>query len=254
MAHRMLLVGENISSFILNAIREGLKEKGYEVYTAQPKVNELCSISPAPDHVLIYAGDYIDSSTNALIFLRDYCIEHEKRASMVGYQEEVTALKKIFPPECVGYIFERPLNVKELVSRLEEDAQKKDEDAFKKHILVVDDSGTMLRTIKAWLSMKYKVSIASSAAMAITFLASNKPDLILLDYEMPVCDGPQFLGMIRSEIPTRDIPVMFLTAKGDRESVKRVLEYKPAGYLLKTMKPEDILQTLDDFFEKQKRV
>lgn len=250
----MLLVGENISSFILNAIKEGLKEKGYEVNTAQPTVNNLSSISPEPDHVLIYAGEYIDTATNALVFLRDYCIEHEKKVSMVGYPEEIESLKKIILPECIGHVFERPLNVKELVSRLEEDAQRQALDADKKHILVVDDSGTMLRTIKSWLSMKYKVSIASSAAMAITFLASNKPDLILLDYEMPVCDGPQFLGMIRSEIPTRDIPVIFLTAKGDRESVQSVLAYKPAGYLLKTMAPEDILQTLDDFFEKQKKI
>ena len=94
--------------------------------------------------------------------------------------------------------------------------------------------------------------MASSAAMAISFLATNKPDLILLDYEMPVCSGPQFLEMIRAEISTSRIPVIFLTAKGDKESVKSVLALKPAGYLLKTMNAEQIVENIDNFFEKNK--
>ena len=254
MTHRMLLVGENVSSFILNAIKNGLKEKGYDVISVEPKLNDLNNLKEKPTHVLIYAGEFIDTAKDAMVFLRDYCIEHELRASIVGYQEEVETIKKLFPSENIGHIFERPLNVKDLIAKMEEDAEKAEWDEQKKHILVIDDSGTMLRTIKSWLSEKYKVSIASSATMAITFLASNKPDLILLDYEMPVCNGPQFLEMIKSEQATRDIPVIFLTAKGDRESVEKVLSLKPAGYLLKTMTPGDILKNIDDFFEKQKKV
>ena len=94
--------------------------------------------------------------------------------------------------------------------------------------------------------------MVNSGMNAITFLGKNRPDLILLDYEMPVCSGPQALEMIRSESATSSIPVMFLTAKGDRESVTKVLTLKPEGYLLKTMAPSDIIATLDDFFEKQK--
>ena len=58
--------------------------------------------------------------------------------------------------------------------------------------------------------------------------------------------------MMRSEPETSDIPVMFLTAKGDRESVMKVLDLKPEGYLLKTMKPAEIIESLETFFEKQK--
>ena len=45
---------------------------------------------------------------------------------------------------------------------------------------------------------------------------------------------------------------MFLTAKGDRESVMKVLALKPEGYLLKTMKPAEIIEALESFFEKKK--
>jgi len=84
------------------------------------------------------------------------------------------------------------------------------------------------------------------------YIADNTPDLILLDYEMPVISGPQVLEMIRSETKVDDIPVIFLTGKGDRESVVKVLALKPDGYLLKSMERPKLIAAIDDFFEKRK--
>ena len=119
-------------------------------------------------------------------------------------------------------------------------------------MLVVDDSGAMLRSVKAWLEDKYQVILANSGAMAIKYLAMNHPDLILLDYEMPICDGRQVLEMIRAEAEFSTVPVIFLTSKNDKESVMKVTALKPDGYLLKTMEPAQIVQAIDDFFEKSK--
>ena len=55
--------------------------------------------------------------------------------------------------------------------------------------------------------------------------------------------------MIRSDKDIADIPVMFLTGKGDRESVKKVKALKPQGYLLKTMPEDFIINMVDEFFE-----
>ena len=88
--------------------------------------------------------------------------------------------------------------------------------------------------------------------MAIKYLAMNHPDLILLDYEMPICDGRQVLEMIRAEAEFSTVPVIFLTSKNDKESVMKVTALKPDGYLLKTMEPAQIVQAIDDFFEKSK--
>ena len=116
----------------------------------------------------------------------------------------------------------------------------------------MDDDGTMLRTIKGWLSEKYQVFMVNSGVSAITFLAKNQVDLILLDYEMPVTPGPKVLEMLRSESATSDIPVMFLTVKSDKESVMQVLSLKPEKYLLKTMPPAELVANIVEFFEKQK--
>ena len=98
----------------------------------------------------------------------------------------------------------------------------------------------------------YQVTIVSSGMQAITYIAKNTPDLILLDYEMPVTSGPQILEMIRSEVSTQSIPVIFLTGKDDVKSVAKVLALKPEGYLLKTLSKSKLLEELAKFFENQK--
>lgn len=123
---------------------------------------------------------------------------------------------------------------------------------LKKKILVVDDSDFMRGRIVKLLEDDYEMLEANSSLTAIKNLGANRPDLIILDYEMPVCDGRQTLEMIRSEKDTADIPVIFLTGKGDRESIRKVIELKPEKYLLKTMSDDDVKKNIDDFFAKRK--
>lgn len=118
-------------------------------------------------------------------------------------------------------------------------------------ILVVDDSEFMRSRIVKLLEESYDLTEAGSSISAIKKIAKNRPNLILLDYEMPVCDGRQALEMIRSDEDIADIPVMFLTGRGDKESVKKVMSLKPEGYLLKTMPDEAIKKSIDDFFARR---
>ena len=94
--------------------------------------------------------------------------------------------------------------------------------------------------------------MANSGMQAITWLASNKADLVLLDYEMPTIKGSKVLEMLRSESSSSSIPVMFLTGKSDKEAIMEVLALKPAGYLLKSIDKKTLLDTLDKFFVQQK--
>ena len=120
---------------------------------------------------------------------------------------------------------------------------------MKKIILIVDDDRLTLSTAQKLLEGEYKAVAVNSGKQAFKYLERHMPDLILLDYEMPVCDGRYVLEMLRSEAEFADIPVIFLTSKDDPESVKKVLELKPDGYLLKYLKPADIRKRIDDFFK-----
>lgn len=134
---------------------------------------------------------------------------------------------------------------KYLIERETEEASNQ-----KRKILVVDDSATVRQSIKKLLDMNYEVTLVNSGVAAIRAITLNRPDLILLDYEMPVCDGKQTLEMLRSETEFADIPIIFLTGKGDPALAKTLLSLKPAGYLLKHLKPEEIKSKIDAFFEK----
>lgn len=126
----------------------------------------------------------------------------------------------------------------------------KKESYLKRKVLVVDDSVTMRQSIRKLLAEDYEVVLASSGAAAIRCIILDKPDLVLLDYEMPVCDGKQVLEMIRSEDTLSDTPVIFLTGRSDMKTVKELVALKPDGYLVKNLKPAQIRHKIDEHFEK----
>lgn len=247
----VLFVGAS-SSFIAHAIEEGLNENGIDCITSKLHVTDISKIPNKPSIIMIYMDENAPREMDALIYIRDICMEEDKSVYLIGYSDDIKDLKEFFPTNILAGCFERPINIKMIADTLKTVAREQELSGNKKHILLVDDSGTMLRTVKGWLEGKYRISMANSATSAISFLASNKPDLILLDYEMPICSGPQMLEMIRSEMKTESIPVIFLTSKGDKESVSKVLSLRPQGYLLKTMSADDIVSAIDNFFASQK--
>lgn len=120
----------------------------------------------------------------------------------------------------------------------------------RKKILVVDDSMTIRQALKQLLGGDYEVSLAESGVAAIRAITLDRPDLVLLDYEMPVCDGGQTLEMLRSEKEFADVPVIFLTGRRDTETMIKVMPLKPAGYLLKNSKPSELKKEVNTFFKK----
>lgn len=105
--------------------------------------------------------------------------------------------------------------------------------AEKKNILVVDDDPMMLKLIKEQLKDVYSVATAINSKIAFKFLENKRTDLILLDYEMPGENGAQVLEKVRNNVNTASLPVIFLTGMNDKEKIRKVLELKPQGYLLK---------------------
>ena len=127
----------------------------------------------------------------------------------------------------------------------------KKESQLKHKVLVVDDSVMVREGIHMLLAEDYDVTLAKSGTAAIRCIILDKPDLVLLDYEMPVCNGQQVLEMIRSEDALSDTPVIFLTGRTDPETVRKLVALKPDGYLVKDLKPAQIKQKIDGFFEKR---
>ncbi len=72
-----------------------------------------------------------------------------------------------------------------------------DKSSERKCVLLVDDNAMQLRTLNEILKNKYDVQMATSGMKALTLIGKRLPDVIFLDYEMPMCDGKMTLQMIR---------------------------------------------------------
>ena len=251
MEKKILLIRKG-RSFMLNTLVKNLTSEGYELIEADPTMEEICDYKGQTDLILMFLGEYVDKSTSALVYLKDICTEEDKLLVLVGTVQEIDTVTQTIPVALVAASFPRPFDMKKLIAQLDWLLEANDDLSKRKSILLVDDDGTFLKMVKDWLSAKYRVTIVTSGAQAMMYIADNTPDLILLDYEMPVISGPQVLEMIRSESRVDDLPVIFLTGKGDRESVMKVLALKPDGYLLKSMERPKLIAAIDDFFEKRK--
>jgi CheY-like chemotaxis protein len=246
---QIILIGGK--GFMITSIKNELTALGLTILQVEPSVNELEKLKETHNVYLLYIEE-IDSIMDVIVYLKDRIVEDKASVSIIGNKEEFKKVHGILPKERIAGAFERPINVKDLSHHMLTIASDEEEKNYRGRILIVDDDGTMLRTIDAWLSDKYEVYMANSGMSAITLLAKKQVDLILLDYEMPVANGAQVLEMLKSDLATETIPVMFLTNKSDKESVMNVLNLKPEKYLLKTMPKEELIANIDEFFERKK--
>ena len=246
-----ILVFTEIRSYLNISLEEQLKEMEYNIINVGTGINEINEIKEDITAILMYLDEDLLKKQQSLIFLRDKALQNDTPFFIVGDINELSEVREIVPKQLIKKEFQRPIDVKQVVGQMDEYIRFYGNHT-KKKILVVDDSGAMLRNVKGWLEDRYQVILANSGTMAIKYLSTNRPDLVLLDYEMPVLNGKQVLEMIRSENEFSDIPVMFLTSKNDKESIKQVLGLKPEGYILKTTSPEQIVQMIEEYFQKQK--
>lgn len=207
-----------------------------------------------PDLVLISLIGAYDVDTSIFFLLSDQYAQvpvltigtKEESSTFFKYYEDGQFENLIRPVENTVILdaVRRRLGLDE--TELDKDAASKSaEGSGKKRILVVDDNGTALRTMKAMLEEYYEVALAISGAQAMKSIGKKRPDLILLDYEMPVCDGKMTLEMIRADEEMKDIPVIFLTAVNDRANIEAVLNLKPAGYFLKPPVKDRLLAEIE---------
>ena len=128
-------------------------------------------------------------------------------------------------------------------------ADIQEEEPKRKHILVVDDSPIMLKTLKEHLRDDYDIATAVSGKVALKFLERRKTDLILLDYEMPEESGPAVLEKLRANPSTKDIPVIFLPGVTDSGKIREALVLKPQGYLLKPIDHDKLMDAITKVIE-----
>ncbi|MBQ6128519.1 MAG: response regulator [Lachnospiraceae bacterium] len=247
MNRKTLIVAAN-EGFIIKGLETKLEGIGVASSFSQPVMKDIREKCEGTGLIILFTDDAIGDIANTLVFIKDYCSEHNEQVIVIGAKTEYDVLKGYIPSSLIYQFFERPLDMEQLLNEIEKYMEEESQYARLKSILIVDDDVSYMSIISEWLKGSYRVSMANSGMQAITWLAKNHADLILLDYEMPITPGPQVLEMIRSDTELADIPVMFLTGKSDKESIMKVLALKPVGYLLKTVDKKELNESIGKYF------
>jgi len=115
----------------------------------------------------------------------------------------------------------------------------------KKLIILVDDNPANLRIGKNVLSEKYAVATAPSAEKMFVLLENNIPAMILLDVDMPETNGYEAIKILKSKPETKDIPVVFLTARTDSDDELEGLSLGAIDYITKPFQPPLLLKRIE---------
>jgi putative two-component system response regulator len=115
----------------------------------------------------------------------------------------------------------------------------------KELVFLVDDDPANLRIGSNVLEGKYDVATAPSAAKLFGLLESNSPAIILLDIVMPEMDGYEAIKILKSSPKTKDIPVIFLTARSESDDELEGLSLGAVDYITKPFKPALLLKHIE---------
>ena len=115
-----------------------------------------------------------------------------------------------------------------------------------KKIVAVDDSAVVLKMLQKVLDKMYDLHLFTSGQEALQYLSDKKrkPDLIILDIEMPKMDGYEVLSMIRQLDHLADVPVIFLTSNSDKYHVVRAVADGAQDYVVKPVDQEVLLKKI----------
>lgn len=238
-------------SVVVKSLEKGLKDKKYNVTLLEDKIDKITQVMEETDVFLLYLPDSLyddEKKLKNLVLICDSLRDGGRNMILIGNVRNQESLMKVVPALRNYTWLDRPVDMKLLFHEIEREAKIVEESKAMKKLLIIDDDESYARMVSQWLKNLYRVEIVTDGMSGISYLTNHSVDLILLDYEMPVLDGPKILEMLRAHSDTSSIPVMFLTGIGTRESIARVMAFKPQGYILKSATREQLLNNLKSFF------
>lgn len=218
-----------------------VQERILEVFEKLGKLDVICGIVGDHDKCEELLGKaktdpklILERPLNAVMIMRQIekviREEKEKRLGAGAAKEGLCEDKETESPE----------------KKTDEKAEEKtDEKSSRRHVTVIDDDFRMLRVLKDYLHGDYDVATAVNGKTALRFLEKKHTDVILLDYVMPEEDGPELYGKIRAIPAHANTPIIFLTGMSEREKIRKVMELRPQGYLLKPIDRERLLNAIE---------
>jgi CheY-like chemotaxis protein len=247
-AGKTILFISDDNGVVGRGIIKSLEDEDFSVITVKDIPEVILNHRAESGLFLYYPSGDNDHIRVVSTMLTEICRDDNKTLCLAGDPLDIETARDIHDKDYITAVYPRPINLDKMAADMSHYYDMQSECMRQRTILVIDDDPDFLHIMEKWLSVSYSVDCSQSGASALAYLGTKRPDLILLDYEMPGMNGDMVMQRIRSN-PTNDrIPIIFLTGKNDKEGVMKILENKPDGYLLKSMPHEALLDALDRFF------
>ena len=124
---------------------------------------------------------------------------------------------------------------------------------MRKRIILVDDVNYHLLSVRERLKKYYEVYTAQTCERLFELLQGIKPDLILLDINMPEIDGYEIIKRLKDDPRYKEIPVIFFTANKDKKSAVKGLSLGAVDFITKPIEDDYLLDSIDNQLDSQKR-
>lgn len=264
MTEKILVVEDD--SKIQMVIKSALEKEGYEILTAKNGLDAMKALQENPDIKAIVTDIAMPVMTGLelveevrkhgpnpdipiLVLSAHHTKENILKAKDLGINEFlikpfslkdlVTRVNRMLGKEVPP---EEPPRLEPKNAKPEEVRKAEPSKGTAKKILAIDDSKIILKLIESTLRPAgFEVITAENGKQGFLKATAEKPDLILTDIMMPEMDGLTLCHEIRNNPQTQNIPILVVSAKGQKKDVLEAIKRGANGYIVKPFSPKDLL-------------
>lgn len=142
-----------------------------------------------------------------------------------------------------GYLL-KPVSKDTLIETITETLEKRSISGDKKTVVAIDDDMSYLMQLNSFLKDDYHFIMINSARLALTYLSNHVPDVILLDYQMPLFNGVTMMKVIQQNSHCEKVPFIIISGTLDQKAIIEFCPYSPAAILAKPVEKEVLLEQI----------
>jgi diguanylate cyclase (GGDEF)-like protein/PAS domain S-box-containing protein len=243
----LIIAADADSAYLMKGI---LLERGLKVTLTYSAQEGFDYIRQKPPQLIVLDLDVDSSSGIQLMDILGHDVQTSNIPFIVFSKEESD---QTLPFPNVTHV-RKPVEINPFLQALSTALLKiRGGDQRKKILLVDDDDSLRMIAREALQYQNYTVIEATNGTQAVELLRVHKPDLVLLDIMLPGIDGLKIAQIVKSNISTSHIPVIFLTAKGQTEDKVKALKAGGDDYLVKPFDSTELAARIESILERTEK-
>ncbi len=139
----------------------------------------------------------------------------------------------------------KPFAKSTLIQKVSDAYEKRISKVNKKTVLAIDDDMSYLKLINDFLKDRYNVVMINSGKLALSYLTKHIPDIIIMDYQMPLYNGASLMNIIQKNTRGISVPIIVLSGALDRDVLQECYNFNPSAILAKPIHKTALIEHIE---------